>query len=554
MRSLSALIVDDNEDELRAMKTAFGKLFAFSKIQVEIQDTIVTIEDLPAFVSRHVDRPDIVIVDNQLDREKVAGKSAGQETIARMKKLLPDGLFILMTKEEFKEGSFGSFYPHPDILVSKAHLENIDSEHYVEYKDWLSNEITHRLRRSLVGEIDQGDAAEELSRLHSRPATGKRKRITQAEIRSLIEQACHTGGPINDNEIDGVKLKLLHGGKSDAVVCLIFVRNKFGEYQVPAVIKFLDRASARREALNHAKYVKWTLPYRWRVDVIGSARTNDFGAVSYSFAHGGSGAPVTLSEFLEDDDRKLVSEVLSSVFSKDSNCWYSTERTKEEPLGVYLSKQSPYFVKPTDWTKREQGIADDIKSLESEAGLNVIINERVAFVQLGTVTIDVSSPAKLVSGYRGVPQTSECLSHGDLNAANILISKGSEDFCFIDFQHTGWHHRARDFCSIEGSIRTLQIETENVSFAERVTSELDRWRRAESGCLLIGKSEDLIDEARWHFFNNHSDATVAELAVASLVHNWWLLSFPIWNDYQRRRLLAGFLGCIGWLQHSKNLD
>lgn len=548
MRSLTALVFDDNAAELKAMTTAFEKLFDFSQVDVHIEPTLITIEDMPKVVERHTDRPDIVIVDNQLDRERVAGKSSGQEIISRMKKLLPDSLFILMTKEEFKEGSFGSFFPHPDILVSKAHLENIDSEHYDEYKKWLSREITHRLTRAVIGEIDQGDAKEDLSRLHSRPETGKKRRITQAEIRSLIEQACHTGGPIFDNEIDGAKLKLLHGGKSDAVVCLIFIKNKFGEYRVPAVIKFLDRSSARREALNHAKYVKWTLPYRWRVDVIGTARTNDFGAVCYSFAHGGSGEPVTLTKFLDSDDRGLVSNVLASVFAQESNCWYSTKRGKDEPLGVYLSKQPPYFVKPADWTKREQRVLDDIKEIEKDDKLNIITNERVALIQVSDTTIDVSSPAKLVSGYRDVVFTHECLSHGDLNSANILISEGSNDFCFIDFQHTGWHHRARDFCSIEGSIRTLQREASAMPFSERLLNELAGWKRAELGTLEKDGGKYLIDEVRWHYFNNHSDSSVEELALANLVHNWWLLSFTTWTVYQRSRLLAGFLGCLGWLQ------
>jgi len=530
------------------MKLAFAKLFSYSHINIEIQEQCISIEDMLGVVDQYKDRPDIVIVDNQLDREKVAGKSAGQEIISRMKKQLPDGLFVLMTKEEFKEGSFGSFFPHPDILVSKAHLENIDSEYYTEYKLWLLSEISNRLSRSLIGEIDLGDTVEDLATLHSRPENGRRKRITDTEIQSLIEQVCHTGGPIKDNEIDGVKLKLLDGGKSDAVVCLIFVRNKFGEYRVPAVVKFLDRASARREALNHAKYVKWTLPYRWRVDVIGRGRTHEFGAVCYSFAHGGSGDPLTLSQFVRAGDSKLVSEVLSSVFSTQSNCWYSTSRVKCEPLGVYLSKQPPYFVKPTDWTKREQSIRDDIQNILHEVGLNVIINDRSAIVQVDGLTIDISSPAKFVSAYRDVPETSECLCHGDLNSSNILVAQGTAEFCFIDFQHTGWHHRARDFCSIEGSVRTLQKETQEISFANRVISEIDGWRRADDDRLICDNGADLIDEIRWHFFENHNDASVPELAFANLVHMWWLLSFKTWNKFQRKRLVAGFLGCLGWLQ------
>tara|TARA_B100000780_G_C20727286_1_gene289024 strand:+ start:203 stop:433 length:231 start_codon:yes stop_codon:yes gene_type:complete len=49
---------------------------------------------------------------------------------------------------------------------------------------------------------------------------------------------------------------------------------------------------------------------------------------------------------------------------------------------------------------------------------------------------------------RGFGYLEECLSHGDMNANNMIFDEKTKTISFIDFEKTGFWHVYRDFISL----------------------------------------------------------------------------------------------------------
>lgn len=546
MKELTVFVFDNETAELEQMQASLERLFAECRVPIRLITGIVP-DKIEVIEKKLIhERPEIVICDNHVG-QGANNAMYGQHLIAYLKPRFPDAVFILLSKENIRKDSLDKRYPSPDIFASKLGIELPDKK----YCEWLFAEITHKITRARVEKIDIDKCEGVFSRLRSKSDSSKRRPIRAEEIKSLVEQVCYTGGALRDNVIEEVRLRPLegHAGQSGAVLTEISIRNKYGNFNVPAVMKFMDRTSAEREGHNHAKFVKWVLPYRWRVDLIGKGYTDEFGAVCYSFAHGGTGTPEALSKLISDGSHERVASVMKAVFDPNSQAWYSNIRVNERPLGVYLAQHAPYASGSEEKIKREDELVELIGTSlpDGEGELHVMAGLPV--VRIGHMHICLTSIGAELAGNREITKTMECLSHGDLNSGNILVRGNSDEFCFIDFQHTGWHHRAMDFCSFEGSLRTLMHESEKRSFSQRVIDEVTAWQRMDQKRWLGAGPMALIDELRQLFLENHDGtATAVEFALSSAFHTWWLLRFANWNDYQKRRLLAFFLGTLYWLQ------
>ena len=543
MKPIKIRMFDDEADQLDANEKALFEMFTSRGIEVDIGGQLFN--DVSAGLEKALERcrPEIVIFDNHIGKNP-SQQMFGQNMISELKDSFPDSVFVLLTRNYIRGDSLDKKYPQADLILRKHGIEVA----YDDYAEWVVETLGSAIGRARITEVDWSAVRKHFAKLKSRPERGSRRPIKESEIRSLVEQVCFTGGMPDENIIEAVKLEPLIGGKSDAVVCVVSVQNRYGDYQVPAVLKIMPIESAKREAHNHAKFVKWVLPYRWRVDVVGKGSTGDFGAVCYSFAHGGAGQPETLSDLIKADERARILSVMADVFDPDSQAWYSKIRETDAPLVVSLARTPPYFSSSSDDTKREEQLLEQVELIKDQEGVNLIEKGKDNILQIGEHYFSLGSTLDEIFGIRDVPVTKECLSHGDLNSGNILVRNDSTEFCFIDFQHTGYHHIARDFCSLEGSFRTLQFEEKAISFAERVEEERKAWARCEERSFSGDARFQLIDELRRHFFANHKSSAL-ELAIANLIHTWWLLSFASeWNEFTRRRLIAFFFATLSCIQ------
>lgn len=546
MRPIKIAVFDNEPAELDRMMGSLNALFNRKRFPIDIHSAVLPekIEKIEKLLTSV--RPEIVFFDNHI------GKGAneamyGQAVISFLKPKFPDSLFVLLSKEALRKDSLDKQYPTPDIFVSKIGLEL----GYEDYTDWVYSELMSRMTRSRIESIDASECVKSFQSLRAKSKNGGRRPIKDEEVRSLVEQACFTGGLPEDNVIEEVKLRPLYGGFSGAVVAEVSVRNRYGEFAVPAVMKFMDRKSADREAHNHAKFVKWVLPYRWRVDVIGRGATDEFGCVTYSFAHGGAGSPDTLTSLIRNGDEDRVLSVMKAVFSPGSKAWYSNTRDLDVPLGLYLARKLPYAQRLADGASKEDLLLSILAAHLPAADGSLTSIGGVTVASVCEVNIPITEFQADLAAMRIPAKTVECVSHGDLNSGNILIRSGSDEFCFIDFQHTGWHHRAMDFCSFEGSVRTLVRERVSRTFSQRVRDEFDGWERMEQETWLSDGPMKLIDETRRLFLLNHS-GSAEEFALASIYHTLWLLGFDTWNDFEKRRLLAFFLATLWWLRSPRS--
>ena len=64
---------------------------------------------------------------------------------------------------------------------------------------------------------------------------------------------------------------------------MISRNSKSGIICVPSVVKVSERAYAEQELENYHRFVKWGLPYTWRVDLLGHGMSKGYGAIAYSF-------------------------------------------------------------------------------------------------------------------------------------------------------------------------------------------------------------------------------------------------------------------------------
>lgn len=413
----------------------------------------------------------------------------------------------------------------------------------------MFDSLTGSAQKARIGSIDTSAISKQLLNLKAKDHRGKNRPISPEELESIVSQVCYTGGGVDENIIEEVKLEPLLGGKSDAAVTVLSVRNKFGSFQVPSVLKLMRREAAYQEAHNHAKYVKWVLPYRWRVDVIGKGYTADFGAVCYSFAHGGAGQPETLDRLIGDGQFDRVRDVMVQVFDPKKQAWYSQSSpngSEKIALNVFLGGCAPYFVPSADEIERERQVREHVKKIEQYDDVELLRDEASGRVRIGPYDFATGSLVSQFLGIRDIADTVICLSHGDLNAANILVPEKSNDFSFIDFQHTGYHHRARDFCSLEGSIRTRIPPDGAEDFVDLIGLEVEAWKRVEDRSISTSAATSLVDSLRCCYFKNHKSSGL-EFAMASFVHTLWLLSFSFrdpksWSELQERRLLAFLFG------------
>jgi hypothetical protein len=546
MPELSVKIFDNEQGQLdnvvprvRAILTKMGY----------VPNIDARVVDLGIDAERLIDaRPDIVICDNDFGDE--GRQSLGFNFVSRFKPLYPDCIFVIMTQEQFTNNEFGKLFPHPDLVIWKSFLNSEDKN----YERFVTAELGRLIKRAKVGAIALSPALRAAFQgLRTQGSKGQKKRpITETEIHSLVEQMCYMGRPGPENTVDTMELDKIDEGMSHSVVATVALKGSSHSFKVPGVAKFSTRQSALTELENHSRYVKWTLPYTWRVDVIGSGVTGEFGVVCYSFAHGGSVRPVSLDQAIKAGDAGHVAGVIGAVLDPDRQTWYAESRTISKDLGAYLSTDRPYFVDPNDWDTKLGVLLKLLRTLRTRKEVKITERRGAFIVEIGNIQIDFSNFINFLFAKNwGVPVI-ECICHGDMHGGNIMVKPNSSEFAFIDFRHTGWHHRARDFCSLEGSIRTWFPRKDEVK---------DFIKYFERECSWIEDGQDLVDRGRYGddrsvvgqvrnlFLKNFKGSTYLEYILATLVHSIWMLSFDsTWAESQKEILLAKILAEMSFLQ------
>lgn len=475
--------------------------------------------------------PHVVIVDLKIG----ANENEGLRLIAKHKPDMPDSVFCLLSRERVTFNQFGNNFPNPDFIMSKVVLGG----KWNRYHEYVRKEILDRVRRAFIDTIEFSKPFKEIfDELHSRESSPQK--ISEVEVRSILEQVAFAGHVTNSaNSYKTVLLEPLPGGFSGALVLKIRVfRN--GIDNIVGVVKISPLESAEMEFRNYEKYVKWTLPYTWRVEILGTARTRAFGAVCYSFVFDGQGSPHVLSDYFRSGDKKVIPLVGKTIFNPAKRTWYSNVRDTDQDLSDYFSSK-PFF---SDFKQIESRERKFFQIIETRCGTNTVIIEDETIAVDGT---KFPRPMRLLfTNEWGT--TKETICHGDMNANNVMFEEKSRTIAFIDFLGTGYNHIYRDFVSLESSVRldwlAARSEPDFFALLEDEVSAVDLQSESVVNeylkqCIAIRKMAE----------SNFHPISMRQYYFGAAIHFWWLaVRFDDWSDEAYKRLCAGTLAALGHLE------
>lgn len=475
------------------------------------------------------ERPHVVFCDNEHGKNPTEGLSS----IHRYKPNHPDTVFCLLTRQGLNAQSLGSFMPNPDLFISKTSL---GGHKYVEY---IGKTLKRLIRRSPLPFLRQDFDLNIEGPSHSKKGIA----LSDKELHSLLEQVIDSEGTLASAEdFESAQLTPLRGGFSGAGVFNLNVIRADGRSNVPAVMKISQEEKSQQELENFLRYVKWRLPYLWRVDILGVGKTARFGAVCYSFASGGGQSPRPVNDYIRQGNPGVIDKVLASVLFSENQTWYSERRKSGQDIREYFSQDRFYRTS----SKREalEGyfynyLADSLR----EAGIDVVENQKLIHFN------DTSYPKmdQLIFSH-GWGEVVECVSHGDLNGANLLYAGGESPIVFIDFEDTGFWHVFRDFVSFEASVRIEYPEERLIGesdfelftrflAAERVLVE-SMWKPLDQNSGYV----HYISRVRYTANKNFQDEPFALYLVANIIHTLWLFERAgKWAVHKRLRMAATIL-------------
>lgn len=208
--------------------------------------------------------PHVLICDMSLGQE-----SDGLLVVKNIRRDYPDLFRILASKAEYSPRNVFAKKAFFDLFFDKGELIG-SNPNYVKHCAELFS-ASFRINTSL--QIDETGSAYRKD---------YKDKSELRELNSLLAQVTFTGHD-SDTQItpDTVRISKLAGGFSGSKVYRFNTFNSKSKLEsVPAVLKVSERDWATAEINNYNKFVKWGLPYTWRVDVLGIGLTKRFGAVA----------------------------------------------------------------------------------------------------------------------------------------------------------------------------------------------------------------------------------------------------------------------------------
>jgi hypothetical protein len=367
---------------------------------------------------------DVFVSDISLGRQ---GEEDGLDHIRAVRHLFPDLLTVGISGTDIEHGRIVAKYPNFHLFINKR---DVESEHYRAY---VVSEIRSAFRKNTSAFVDWEQSVIPL----------KMSTPDRAEMERLLRGITFTAHDADRaSQVHRIILTPLKKGFSDTVVFRMkaFTRNEL--QCVNAVLRLSSPDRIEREHRNFASFVKWYLPYSWRVEMLGICQGRKRAGVAYSFAYDARRDFVTLSEWFAEGRRrcKSISGLVGAIFDASRQRWYSGKNVVTEFGGDLSSHYARRLYRSGESKDRVRTTFRKLASLHGLADPNVVSLD------------DYNYPAPYVFLFQRHSEFRTCICHGDLHGDNLLVTEEG-DFCFIDFQQTGRGHVFLDFAALELSIR-----------------------------------------------------------------------------------------------------
>ncbi|MBX3001371.1 MAG: response regulator [Caldilineaceae bacterium] len=256
------------------------------------------------------------------------------------------------------------------------------------------------------------------------------------------------------------------------------------------VVKYGEVDMIDKEYANFERYVQNYVGGNRRTTVLNLQRTPRLGGISYSLL-GTTGTQLeNFGDFYKRSTIADIKRFLDHLFLNTCGTWYANIGNLR-PLS--LSSHYQAVLKYT-----EESLSEGFERLKTVQG-----KQQIVFGGLSKRRV-FPNPLQSDIVHTQIKSTYECITHGDLNASNILVDE-AEQAWLIDFYRTGPGHILRDVAELDTVIRITLLPDE-ISLNERL--ELEEF-------LLSAKSFADVDQLITQFPTNNS---AVSKAYASVVH------------------------------------
>ena len=514
--TLNIALCDDEIQEQKRLRGIIESVMSEAGFAVRLT-TYNTLDDLGAALP---ERPHLVFVDNVF----LGADNAGVQFIARMKPTYPDVIFVLMTGATFNVDQLGFRLPNPDMIATKSHVVENKYQRYI-------GECILKLSRRYPMEAASVDAG-------NFPLG---KNLPARELNSLVEQVVFESGLIVEADQLRAQLRPLTGGYSGAAVLEMKLSGATRAGDIPTAIKIAPRTWVEDEVKAFSSFVKWQLPHSFRVDIVGTGFTKDWGAVGYAYVLAGEQRSSTVTDALRRGSKKAVDRVVTDILKSTSTAWYKSLDGHGQEITEKIAN-SREFDSQKD-PRRDDAFAATLARVANQE--NVSFKRDINEFTCGALVLPRLRRAIFRKAW-GV--TEECYSHGDLNSNNIIIDSRYAKLALIDFADSGRTQVFRDFIAFETSIRTEWLATDaerKMSLSELIDAEVEAL--AAEGAPRLEYLEQ-IQKVRQAAFARFPAANKKHYAICLALNTWKVNAVREWNLDAERRTVATYAACLTSLQ------
>jgi CheY-like chemotaxis protein len=289
-------------------------------------------------------------------------------------------------------------------------------------------------------------------------------RLPSGRVKKNTEESRRIGEELEDllcrlfYQAETVIAEPMERGRSGASVLRVqpyFPETGAGRW---VVVKFGHYLDIRREAENYERFIEPFVGGGRSTKVEAIQRTIRLGGIRYSFAGAASDRFDDFGTFFARSNLHEISHVLNDLFLDTCGSWYDNR-----------GRLTPHNL--SDDYRELLGL-QDLKVLDEplRRGLKAVQGyEQLQFPGLGTDRT-FSNPILAITDQQLVRSTYVCVTHGDLNASNVLVDPRGSTW-LIDFLRTNRGHILRDFAQLDATVRILLLGEEEATLAERLTLE-----------------------------------------------------------------------------------
>lgn len=225
----------------------------------------------------------------------------------------------------------------------------------------------------------------------------------------------------------------------------------------PVVVKFGYFRMIEQEHNNYRRCVEPFIGGARHTAVIERRRTPSIGGIVYSLLGATNLQIQDLGTYYREASTGEIKKVLNHLFLDTCANWY-TNRGPLLPHDLTADLQKLLGFSTESLQKAR---LDRLNSVQGTDRLQFPgISEGRTFV----------NPITALEGQRFVRSTYVCITHGDLNDANVLVDSEGHTW-LIDFLRTGEGHILRDIAELDTVIRLQTLAPDQATLAERLAME-----------------------------------------------------------------------------------